>query len=74
MTKYGMEAFSDALRREMQPWGIKVSMLEPGAFLTDLLSPAAIEQQLRQRWNALSDELKSDYGEEYLERGIILFL
>jgi len=49
-------------------------MLEPGAFLKDLLSPAAIEQQLRQRWNALSDELKNDYGEEYLERGINLFL
>jgi len=42
-----MEAFSDALRPEMQPWGIKVSMLEPGASLTYLLYPAAIEQQLR---------------------------
>jgi len=74
VTKFGVEAFSDALRREMQPWGIKVSMLEPGAFLTDLISPASLEQQLRQRWNALSDELKNDYGEEYLTRGINLFL
>ncbi|XP_020600573.1 short-chain dehydrogenase/reductase family 9C member 7-like [Orbicella faveolata] len=72
VTKYGVEAFSDALRREMQPWGIKVSMLEPGAFLTDLISPASLEQQLRQRWNALSDELKNDYGEEYLTRAVEL--
>ena len=31
VTKYGVEGFSDVLRREMHPWGIKVSMVEPGA-------------------------------------------
>lgn len=73
MTKYGVEAFSDALRREMQPWGIKVSMLEPGSFLTNICAPNVFEQQLRQAWNMLSDELKNEYGEEYLNAGIDLF-
>ena len=73
MTKYGVEAFSDALRREMQPWGIKVIMLEPGSFLTNICAPNVFEQQLRKAWNTLSDELKNEYGEEYLNAGIDLF-
>ena len=72
MTKYGVEAFSDALRREMQPWGIKVSMLEPGSFLTNICDPDVFERQLREAWNTLSDEPKNEYGEEYLNAGINL--
>ncbi|KAL9983671.1 hypothetical protein ACROYT_G005880 [Oculina patagonica] len=72
VTKYGVEAFSDALRREMQPWGIKVSMLEPGSFHTNICTPTMLEQQLKQGWNTLSDELKDEYGEEYLHRGVEL--
>jgi NAD(P)-dependent dehydrogenase (short-subunit alcohol dehydrogenase family) len=36
ISKYAMEAFSDALRRELRPWGITVSLLEPGAIATDI--------------------------------------
>jgi NAD(P)-dependent dehydrogenase (short-subunit alcohol dehydrogenase family) len=36
MSKHAMEAFSDALRRELRPWGIRVSLLEPGAIATDI--------------------------------------
>lgn len=30
MTKFGMRAFTDSLRRELQPWNISVSVLEVG--------------------------------------------
>ena len=69
MTKYGVEAFSDALRREMHPWGIKVSMLEPGCFTTNISAPDVFERQLWNSWDKLSQELKNDYGEGYLKRG-----
>jgi NAD(P)-dependent dehydrogenase (short-subunit alcohol dehydrogenase family) len=36
MSKYAIEAFSDALRRELRPWGIEVCLLEPGAIDTDI--------------------------------------
>jgi len=36
MSKHAMEAFSDSLRRELKPWGIGVSLLEPGAIATDI--------------------------------------
>lgn len=35
VSKYSVEAFSDALRMEMKPFGIEVSMIEPGAIKTD---------------------------------------
>ena len=74
ITKTGVEAFSDVLRREMHPWGIKVSILEPGAHQTPMLDPSMVERQFRQGWNDLSAELKRDYGSGYLEKGTNLFL
>ena len=35
VTKYSVEAFSDALRMEMKPYGIDVVMIEPGAIKTN---------------------------------------
>jgi NAD(P)-dependent dehydrogenase (short-subunit alcohol dehydrogenase family) len=35
-TKHAMEAFSDALRGELQPWDIKVILLEPGSISTPI--------------------------------------
>jgi len=34
-TKYAVESLSDALRRELQPFGIAVSIVEPGPIRTD---------------------------------------
>ncbi|KAL9983853.1 hypothetical protein ACROYT_G006094 [Oculina patagonica] len=67
VSKYGVQAFSDALRREMQPWGIKVSIMEPGGFQTPIVQP--VFRQINQGWDDLSDELKK----EYAEKGIKLF-
>jgi len=39
ISKHAMEAFSDALRRELRPWGIEVSLLEPGAIATEHALP-----------------------------------
>jgi NAD(P)-dependent dehydrogenase (short-subunit alcohol dehydrogenase family) len=35
-SKYGMEAVTDALRRELLPWGIHVAAVEPGAVRTEI--------------------------------------
>ena len=68
VSKYGVEAFSDGLRREMYPWGIKVSIIEPGGFQTPKNAPGNRERELRQGWDNMSEELKKEYGEEYLEK------
>ena len=43
MSKHAIEAFSDALRRELRPWGIDVSLLEPGGIATDIWGKGADE-------------------------------
>lgn len=64
ISKYGVEAFSDALRREMRPWGIKVSIMEPGGFQTPNADPKNVFGTLMQGWNDLTDELKEEYKEK----------
>ncbi|KAJ7373886.1 hypothetical protein OS493_009210 [Desmophyllum pertusum] len=65
ITKYGVEAFSDALRREMSPWGVLVSIIEPGQFKTSISHP--LVESVKQLWDGLSPELKKDYGEKHLQ-------
>ena len=66
VSKYGVEAFSDALRREMSPWGVLVSMIEPGRFKTSIAN--VIIDSVKQLWEDLSPELKKDYGDKYLHK------
>ena len=39
--KFALEAVSDALRREVEPLGVKVVVIEPGAVTTDMLGRVA---------------------------------
>jgi NAD(P)-dependent dehydrogenase (short-subunit alcohol dehydrogenase family) len=39
-SKYAMEAISDVMRRELKPWKIKVSLLEPGIIATKIWGKA----------------------------------
>ncbi|KAK2572206.1 Short-chain dehydrogenase/reductase family 9C member 7 [Acropora cervicornis] len=70
ISKYGVAAFSDALRREMFPWGVRVSIIEAGAHRTKLLSGDILAKQWESQWNQLSDELKQEYGQEGLQKGL----
>jgi NAD(P)-dependent dehydrogenase (short-subunit alcohol dehydrogenase family) len=40
-TKFALEAVSDALRREVEPLGVKIIVVEPGAVTTDMLGRVA---------------------------------
>jgi short-subunit dehydrogenase len=35
-SKHAMEAISDSLRQELRPWGIHVSLIEPGSIATEI--------------------------------------
>lgn len=69
ISKYGIVAFSDSLRRELLPWGVRVSIIEAGAYKTKLLSGDILAEQWQSLWNGLSEELKQEYGEEGLQKG-----
>ncbi|XP_003217011.2 retinol dehydrogenase 7 isoform X1 [Anolis carolinensis] len=65
ITKFGVEAFSDSLRRELSPFGIKVSIIEPSAFTTSILNN--VEVNFRKTWDRAPSDIKEVYGQQYLE-------
>ncbi|XP_063285769.1 retinol dehydrogenase 7-like [Pelobates fuscus] len=68
LSKCGVESFSDSLRRDMQYFGVKVSIIEPGFFKTGVTSLEIIEKDLNRLWNRLTPEVKRLYGEKYFEK------
>ena len=72
ITKYGVEAFSDALRREMRPWGVQVNIIELGLFKTPLSDAERNIRSLQGLRDALSPDLKQEDGEKRLENSKII--
>ncbi|MGH7182848.1 MAG: SDR family oxidoreductase, partial [Nitrospiraceae bacterium] len=53
-SKFALEALTDALRMELQPWGIHVSIIEPGAIATPIWEKS----------DMMAGELEASAGEE----------
>ncbi|GAB1295678.1 RDH16 family member 1 [Apodemus speciosus] len=66
ISKYGVEAFSDSLRRELSYFGVKVAIIEPGFFLTAVSNSARLSSNIQMLWDQTSPEIKELYGEKYL--------
>ncbi|XP_060634581.2 retinol dehydrogenase 5-like isoform X2 [Anolis sagrei] len=65
VSKCGVEAFSDSLRRDMYHFGVQVSIIEPGFFKTGVTHLESIERELFRLWNQLTPEVRDSYGEKY---------
>ena len=67
-SKFGLEAISDALRIELRPWGINVSVIEPGSVATDIWDRgAATARAVRGRFD---DDAEALYGEALDAMGV----
>ncbi|XP_049640009.1 retinol dehydrogenase 16-like [Suncus etruscus] len=66
ISKFGIESFSDSLRRELSFFGVKVAVIEPGAFKTEISHSMTISQNLQIAWNKASPEVKEIYGDKFL--------
>lgn len=65
VSKFGVEAFSDSIRRELHYFGVKVSIIEPGNYRTSILGKENMESRLQKLWDRLPQETRDSYGEEY---------
>ncbi len=63
MSKYAMEAFSDALRLELAPLGVHVSAIEPGSIATPIWSK--FQDQATELLDELPPEGRYLYAENY---------
>ncbi|XP_043931508.1 retinol dehydrogenase 7-like, partial [Protopterus annectens] len=68
LSKWGVESFSDSLRRDVQFFGVNVSIVEPGFFKTGVTNIEIIEKDLKRLWDKLPPSVKDDYGPKYLDK------
>ena len=77
-SKFGLEAVSDSLRRELRPWGIHVALIEPGAVVTPIWDrgretadrlEAEMGEQARARYGKLADKIRAETA-KIPERGV----
>ncbi|XP_073469955.1 retinol dehydrogenase 16-like [Aquarana catesbeiana] len=67
-SKYGVESFSDSLRREMVPFGVNVSIIEPGYFRTEISDSKRLLENIKNKWEKLPDEIRKSYGQAFFEK------
>ena len=56
-------------RRELQPFGISVHIVEPGFHKTNITSSKINCNSLTTAWKRLSPELQKEYGQQYYDTG-----
>lgn len=70
-SKFGVEAFADSLRREMYAFGVKVAIIEPGAFRTPMTAWENHTNNLIRLWKNLPAHIKESYGDDYYKQSIL---
>ncbi|XP_077153781.1 retinol dehydrogenase 7-like [Ranitomeya variabilis] len=70
ISKYGVESFSDSLRREMKPFGVKVCIIEPGFFNTQITSKELLKTCVKDSWDSASEEVKKSYGVQFYQQSM----
>jgi NAD(P)-dependent dehydrogenase (short-subunit alcohol dehydrogenase family) len=67
-TKFALEGFSDSLRLELAPYGVRVVIVEPGAILTewsDIAADSAVESSRGTPYEQQADGLRRRFEQAY---------
>jgi NAD(P)-dependent dehydrogenase (short-subunit alcohol dehydrogenase family) len=68
VSKYGVEAFTDGLRRALNTFQCKAILIEPGLHSTQITSRENIEKSVTEAWNRAPADAKDEYGDEYYNK------
>jgi retinol dehydrogenase-16 len=74
VSKYGVEAFMDGIRRKMCDFGVKCVLIEPGihntTFWDKTSSTQALPRVIAKSWDEIPLEAREEYGKEYYDKFI----
>ncbi|KAL5006911.1 hypothetical protein ScPMuIL_015717 [Solemya velum] len=68
ISKYGVEAYSDCLRREQYKSHVSVHIVEPGFFRTTITDPHAVRDSLDTSFKKASRDVQEYYGNVFLKK------
>ena len=71
-TKYALEGVLDCLRYEMRPFGVSVSVLEPGNFIagTNIFNEKFVKSQAELMWSKMDPEVQEVYTKKYFDQKV----
>ncbi|XP_069614626.1 retinol dehydrogenase 7-like [Ranitomeya imitator] len=67
ISRFGIEAFSDSMRRELRTFGVRVSLIEPCSYKTLATDVGTTLQSLHSLWTRAPQWAKETYGQQYFE-------
>ncbi|KAH9508448.1 Retinol dehydrogenase 7 [Bulinus truncatus] len=67
-SKHGIESFSDILRQEVYKQNIRVSIIEPSGYRTNLVCYEHISGEMKKMYEKASEEVKATYSRDYLDK------
>ncbi|XP_037372128.1 17-beta-hydroxysteroid dehydrogenase type 2 [Talpa occidentalis] len=68
-SKAALTMFSSVMRQELSKWGVKVSVIQPGAFKTNILGTSDMWNKMEKDiLDNLSPDVQEDYGQDYILR------
>ncbi|XP_015351506.1 17-beta-hydroxysteroid dehydrogenase type 2 isoform X3 [Marmota marmota marmota] len=66
-SKAALTMFSSVMRQELSKWGVKVSVIQPGGFRTNIAGTSeSWDQKEKAILDHLPPELQEDYGRDYI--------
>ncbi|XP_046569857.1 retinol dehydrogenase 7-like [Haliotis rubra] len=73
VSKYGVEGFTDCLRREVLKQGVTVHLLEPGYFRTNMLNTDAMKTSFENSFKQTDPDVQRYYGKEFVRKVLPVF-
>uniref|UniRef100_A0A8C3VQ13 Hydroxysteroid 17-beta dehydrogenase 2 n=1 Tax=Catagonus wagneri TaxID=51154 RepID=A0A8C3VQ13_9CETA len=66
-TKAALNMFSAVMRKELSKWGVKVCVIQPGSFQTNIAGTSDLWNTLEKNiLDHLTPDLQEDYGQDYI--------
>uniref|UniRef100_A0A915DPD5 Uncharacterized protein n=1 Tax=Ditylenchus dipsaci TaxID=166011 RepID=A0A915DPD5_9BILA len=62
VSKFAVEAYADTIRRELYPFGVKVSIIEPGFHRTAITEDKLWIDLFTKAWKKAPESVKKEYG------------